>query len=370
MSEQHVTVQDTLKQWRAVNKDRINKSFPRSGLPASPKGIAFFALVFGLVGFFVMLAGLGVIPTENSDDEQWLVITMSGSLFFSFGLWCSASAFRRWRHLRKARAKSPGMPHEPWRWDHPWDERRVNDRGYFKWLRQTCAFGILTIFMTIPVLIIWDVLDGEFVPELPFIHFGEPVGFSFQALIVGAFVSVFSLITLWCWWYSSVSLVRLLVHGRGQFLFERFPYFVGEEFRGHLKLSRFGAKFRALNCTVHLVEERIVKSGDSTSVAAYALWSQEIGIDPSHSQAHSQLVSTGTVPLALKIPGNLHGNELVSEKGCHYWELVVRGRRLGVDYRGEFLLPIYSREDISRIGEEARDERFKAQEAELVGANS
>jgi hypothetical protein len=282
------------------------------------------SVILGLPFVAVGLAILGVATgyiTVQSDGRQlptWFIAILgtvfawAGLSFVGHGLGGARRTARAWR----LRAAHPG---EPWRWDHPWEERgSIDDTG-----ARAGQSVYAAIFM--------------FVFLVPF-HW---IGFVARdgSLIFGLVALLFDAVALALLVRGIYLFLRRLKYGSGRALFASFPFRPGTTLEVHVESPRALPQHAVVSATLRCVQERYVKSGsgeDATvTVSCFELY---------RDTAPAPFVTTGAGGRALRVrfdlPRDVPVTDLAS-RPCRYWEVEVEAGTDGVDYAARYLVPVY-----------------------------
>jgi hypothetical protein len=294
---------------------------PLSGATISGKA----ALIFGL-GLCAVAGGLcwlawGDLPF-SIEKPSVSPMTMASIALGIFGL-CGVYLFLRgavdvYQDNRRD-ARKVQHPQQPWQWDYLWNEYETTDLGL-----RTAVRGVVATLLTIGFLIPFHVLI--FTEKLPWFALAGMVFFDVVMLLVAGTVGY--------------RILSVLVHGRSRLRYASFPLRLGKSARFTLVPSGRLDDIPSLRCTLRCVEERIETRGTGkqrrTIVVGYARYAAEQEIE------NFALQGGGGVEIEFELPdddGALRSR--LSDRPPQYWELVVEGKRPGIDYNKRFLLPVY-----------------------------
>jgi hypothetical protein len=296
----------------------------RSGTTVHAWPSVAFGCVFTLAGAstgFFLLRDPSVAATNR------LLGLLAALLFAVCGLSFVIHGLLGLRRETRAREGKLSHPHEPWRWDHPWETTGPRDDAVtrpFTWLWRS---GFLVLFL---------------LPFNYFILFGDD--FPLWARIVfGLFIAGFDLLALYTIYRLVHALLQLVRYGSGRLSLDRFPLFPGETFDVYLRPGR-PLPATTLTATLRCVEERYETRGRgenrSQQVVSYELYadSKTVHVSPS-------AVGYSGIRLRFEIPpgtSNLPGTRL-SERPPTYWELRLDAASPGADYEATFLIPVYTK---------------------------
>jgi hypothetical protein len=279
------------------------------GVPIAAAGLGLAALVLGF---------LAPATVRTNGMPPW-ILAMVGVSFAWAGVSTSVHGLlgvRRKAHVRRLQARHPG---EPWRWDHPWNERGTHDdtlqRARFFFSVAVFIFVFLTPFHWI-----------GFVAPRRALPFGI-VALLFDAIAVGLLVA------------SAYFVLRRLKYGPGMARFGRFPFRRGSPLELHVEAPRALPQHAVATATIRCIQERYVTSGTgedrTTTVQCFEVF---------RDTAPAALVGAGAGSRALRvafdIPQDAPLTDLAS-RPCRYWEVDVEAITDGVDYAARFLVPVY-----------------------------
>ena len=297
----------------------------RTGTTVHGRASVVVGLVSAGAGTPAILTYLGFLSASPGDAPRFVigfvggVFALAGLAFVLHGL----VGMRRESRVALGRLQSP---REPWRWDHPWNERGARDDsprrlGLWAWrIVLLAAFG---------VPFNWLVFFSGDLPWWVLIGFGLGTG-------------ILDLMVLYVLYRFSRSATRLLRHGPSGLRYARFPFFLGESLdvsfhpTGRLEgLCEFTATLR---CVEDRYEERGTGEDQQTIIVGYGL----------HEQTKAVGVQTGGVSrtlgvnLSFLLPDPaLAPSTSLGERPSTYWELQIKAPDR--DYEATFLVPVYTR---------------------------
>jgi hypothetical protein len=278
-------------------------------------------LLVGGVGFTIMAVAAGVLTINQSGGRQipgWLIASIGGVFAFA-GMSLVVHGLHGALRMARVRQLRAAHPHEPWWWDHTWDESAsTDDTGARagRWFNAAVfMFMILAPFHWI----------GFFAPRAP--------------LVFGLFALLFDLAILAMLGRAAYLLARRLKYGSGRAFFERFPFRPGTTLEMHVEAPRALPQHAIATATLRCIQERYVTNG-SREDATLSVECFEIYRDT----APAQLASAGAGGRALRVrfdlPRDVPTTDLAS-RPCRYWELDVEASTDGVDYGARYLVPVY-----------------------------
>jgi hypothetical protein len=289
------------------------------GLPA--RATIVLGVPLAAIGLAVLAATAGFIPVTLADGRfvpRWLLALVGGA--FTFAGACSLLhgllGVRRTARLRLLRAAHPT---EPWRWDHPWDERGATDdtgRRANQWL----GAALLMAVTLVPLHYIGFLAPGRLIQA-------RLVSLLSDAALLGVLGR------------GAYLLARRVKYGTGRALFERFPFRPGATLELHVDAPAALPQHAVPTATLRCIEERFIptKNGRSESRAVSCF---EVYRDT----APAELVGAGAGRYALHVRFDLPPDVPVTDLSshlCRYWEVDVEASTDGVDYAARFLVPVY-----------------------------
>lgn len=293
-----------------------------------------FALIVGTL-FVLITAGYcyvawGDLPTgvKRPSLPPDLFAGFVISIFGAPGLLLTLIGMKDLTRQAYVRRESEVYPNEPWHWDYPWPQNGPADIGLVQTMKG--LFGVLMgigILFPINYILIREV-------EFPFSVFG---------LVV---IGLFDLILLISLGTVLYRILVQVVHRGSKLGCSQFPLRLGQQ--AELTLSPCAAmeNLEGLTCTLRCVEEQCearrssrigsdVGRGTTVTKHAYQLYSEE------RSVPADQLRVNEAVRLSFHLPESAELRTRLAETPSQHWELIVQGKRPGLDYYKRFLLPVY-----------------------------
>ena len=278
------------------------------------------SLPFLAVGMFFSLGSFleWDVIKEGANAPLW-VIGAAGMIFFlgGFMLFKSAAQGIYIQHRRKRVRALHGD--KPWLYDFNWGDSSVSDQAFARVMTDLAGAILISIFL-VP-FIWWAYLSGQ--GPLP------------VQIIVGLFTIIWLLVI------GTVvyRLLRFVRYGHSTLHFDRFPYQPGDT----IKVGFENTRFTEGSAELRFVEEKFVnrRSGGENSVRhesfQYYSETQRFSCKPD-----------SFVSLAFQLPEEPSWvNQLIADPSIRYWELVVKSRMPGVDFRTTFVLPVYPLDEIA-----------------------
>jgi hypothetical protein len=283
--------------------------------------LGLFVLALG--AFIALVAGDVVHVPDASFHAPRLVVGLIGA--GTFGVAGVVFVLRGARGIARARRGDRERllaPEAPWRWDRAWG-RGGEDAPHWSRARRAvygsawfCAFlaaGIAVAFTT-----------------------GAPTP-------VRAGVLVMSAIGLVPLWRAARCAAEAARYGRTFVRWNPFPAFVGERITVSFGVTRAEPAFSRMTFRLRCIEERVVETSSGrgsadAKIVAFALHEVTRTLDAEGDMPRPHVEAV----LPFEIPPGLPGTDLSGDLPT-YWELDVLGEAPGVDYRMQFLLPVYAR---------------------------
>jgi hypothetical protein len=302
---------------------------PRSGMVPYPGTLMIlFGGVFVIVGIVIMIVGPTTDLVRDKPMPVWLPI-LFGAIFVTSGLQPLSYGIRHVRgRLRKKRLLTEN-PQEPWTADHPWSPAGEGDRSHRKALHML----LLALHNALGVALFLGFFHafGFFKPEAA----DTPVDIAMPILVLG--VSSAALAGFLC--VAVYHLLRRRRYGAVTVQFKRFPFFLGERLEATLAVPEGVDSFRRFSVTLRCVEESMGKKGGmGNSLRCYQCHADTIDL----GAGRSMLGPDEPIAVAFDLPADAPSTQL-AEKFPTYWELVIRIKLRGIDYFGEFLMPVYAK---------------------------
>ena len=282
-----------------------------------------FGLPFLVAGIGIVCAALNIISVHGRKNAPDWLIGLIGGFFFSAGAFLiihgMRGAARRAVYLRES-AEHPG---EPWLVD-------------YHWHREGIAFSAFNTML------------GRFVAALgwnafliPFFWVGLNVPGMGRVFLV--FASLFALIGLVFWGRWLQMLGELFRYGNTFFVYDEFPYFLGQTLHARLRAPHHISSLDELTFTLRCVQEKYVTTGTgqnrTTRVVCFELYQEALTL----SRDQFTGLAGGDIPVEFKVPAN-QPSTLLAPAPPTYWEIQAQGKaHRGADFEAYFLVPVYNR---------------------------
>jgi hypothetical protein len=189
---------------------------------------------------------------------------------------------------------------------------------------------------------------GRFVAALAWNAFLIPffwVGLNVRGMgrVFLVFATLFALIGLIFWGRWLQMLGELVRYGNTFFVYDEFPYFLGQTFHGRLRAPRHVSALDELTFTLRCVQEKSVTTGSgqnrTTRVMCFELYKDTLTL----SRDQLTGLAGGDIPVDFKLPAN-QPSTILSDAPPTYWEVQAQGKaHTGADFDAYFLVPVYNR---------------------------
>jgi len=287
----------------------------RSGTTVHGGCAVLFGLPFLGAGAFIIVASTGAFGKEGMHAPPW-VIAAAGAVFFLAGLFIAVHGLRGLARRAALRARAERHSGEPWWADHVWDPREARFSALAKALKSIP--GLLFFCLFLSPFNYFAFLSGE----MPALAIGVVALFDLFLLIgVGALIH---------------GILRGLKYGSARFVFDRFPFQLGETVAGRVH-STLPIAAALIKVILRCVQEVYVTSGSgrnaSTRIARHELHSQVLEVEGGE-RVHE-------IPVKFELPRGDLASKLAVQPP-RYWELEVSAVTPGVDYHAVFLVPVYA----------------------------
>jgi hypothetical protein len=283
------------------------------------------SLILGLpfvgVGCAIVAAAMGYLPVRWSGGRQaptWILVSI-GFVFAYAGMSFVVHGLVGARRAARSRRSRTAHPNEPWRWDHPWDERGSNDETATRAGQSIAGAFFMFIFLA----------------PFHWIGFVAPNG----PLMFGVVALLFDVGALALLGRGVYLFARRLKYGSGRASFARFPFRPASTVEIHVEAPRALPQHAIATATLRCIQEQYVKRGTSKDATVTVACFEKY-----RDVAQAQPVATGTGGRSLRIrfdlPRDVPLTDLAS-RPCRYWELDVEASTDGVDYAARYLVPVY-----------------------------
>ncbi len=286
------------------------------GWPAVLLGGPF--LGFGLFFFFI---GMGWLdhPKSSIHAPLWVVASVGG-IFAGLGEWLVVHGLMSKRRMWNMKQGQQHMPDRPWMWDFPWQAQGISDDIDKKSLQSLVALIVFAIFLA----------------PFNWIAFFAEQGDVFWKGVVGVLDVV---VFFGVGWYCLKQWGQYWTFGNSYARFQTFPFYLGT--RMDLILEPLPPDITQLQLDLRYIEEVYERRGSGrnrkTVVVCYQLYKDSKTVRGEYINA------TGELSVSWNLPDEPTFTSTPSERPAKFWELEIRGERLGLDYRTHFLLPVYAR---------------------------
>ena len=285
------------------------------------RGAIIFGVPFVAAGVFIILIGTKTIKVDpGSVNAPYWVLTVIGAVFGLAGLWLMIAGLRGELSERRRARLQRENPDEPWLADHAWNtEQSVSSTG-------RKARGMF---------IAWVVMMAFLSPFHWWAFWSDDGNW-----IVISFVCLFDL-ALFAMLCNVVYLVmRQLKYGSSYVRFDRFPYRLGDTLDVMWGSKSGIGQYNKITFTLRCIEEVTETSGHgdnrNTKIVHYQLWSDKYAIN--EPGEHTPGLE---VPVTFLLQEDAPPTALTGTPP-HYWEIEVHADTPGVDFRADYLVPVYA----------------------------
>jgi len=285
------------------------------GWPAIVVSLPFLATGLGIV-----LIAMRIIPFDDSKISVSPPFLMAfGSLFFLSGFAFFIHGLRDLLEKAKIKRLQQERPGEVWYADFKWNQRGITGNSLKEVI--THFFGLL--FMTF------------FLVPFNWFAFIEE-----DMLFTKIFISLFDLTMVACWGHGVYRLLHFLKYGESRLEFQQFPFFLGDKVRVTLHTSKV---LNDIAATLRFIEEqyemRRVGRKRHPVVILYQVYADTQKINEIESYQYDGL----HLPISFSLPPEAQYETSLSSRPPRYWEIEVKAKMPGIDYRTNFFVPIYLR---------------------------
>lgn len=304
--------------WREADDRWHLDAFGTGGTTA---GI-LWGLGFLAGGGWMTLGALGLIPFDTTRVRVPLpVFALIGTTFAVVGLFLGGRALWEWKKSRAAAERKNQIPGSRALADYPWDVTQSPASPWRSAIRRTFLAGFLALFLA---PFVW----------LFFFHVPAP-------LLMRALIALFMLAVLWMAFLAVRAWLRAFKFGASAVRYARFPLHPGGDVVLHWRVPAGCRDVLAGHFTLRAIEERLIQSSSShrrrrVSRTRKQLWSARWELAaPVTLRAHEEHA------LTFSLPAEAPGTWLGGGETARYWELGVELSLPGVDFRENYLVPVY-----------------------------
>jgi hypothetical protein len=312
-----------------MNFDRLETSSERTRMSGNlqPRGVQtgmssvvmlFFGLPFFGIGVWATLAGLKLIPIDESNlHAPHGVLAIFGSVFVLAGLFVWSMG---WKQLKADRRRRELALRDPALADYPWDEQGFTPP---RWSRAVKGIGGVIFFVLFLSIFNW----WAFLAKGPW--------------MVKIIVSIFDLVLLYLIWEVGQLVGRTVKFGPTRIEFVRFPFRPGETLSVHWVVPKGMTRVTKGTFTLRCVEEWYEVSGTRKDRSRH-LVQETIWRATAHLEQPHDLRPEMPEELRFEIPADVPGTVL-SQRDTKpvFWELAVDLDLAGLDFKETFMIPVY-----------------------------
>ena len=230
------------------------------------------------------------------------LIASAGALIFIGGI---RSAMHRAKRNRLKQIHAG----KPWMHDHTWTSEGIEEDAGPSPLSYFIGAIMLAIFLT---------------------------PFHWIALVKNVwpfyFAFIFDIAVLMIVVEGFVIMARRRKYGLSRLRFRRFPFFLGEQFDAAFSSERPIGEFRNVTFTLRCLREQ--KMGKHVGV--FELYKDELKIE------QPGIAGAQEFPITFNLPAEQRGTDIDAQPP-YYWELEIIADTSGVDYKAQFLVPVYEK---------------------------
>ena len=272
-------------------------------------GLAFIGIFAIGIGTLIILMAAGVVPLAGKkNNAPPLLIGAVGGVFAIAGGAIFVGGIRgglRTSRTERLKAMHPG---KPWMYDHPWSADGIAEDGSVS----PSSYFLGSAFMAV------------FLAPFHYIAFVQNVWPFYLVLL-------FDLILLFIIYEGIVATLRRAKYGTSRLRFRHFPFFVGDKLDAAFCSERPIGEFRSVLITLRALRER--REGKSSN--AFQIYKNELKIE------QAGIAGAQEFPIVLDLPANAPGTDLAAKEPV-YWELEIVLDTPGVDYKAQFIVPVYA----------------------------
>lgn len=273
--------------------------------PSDRLGMIFLGVVLNILGNY--LAYYDTDPMSSFLRMTLSVLTIGMGLGVFILVLVSEKSYAR--HL-KIKNKEP---EKPWLWDLPWGARKIRN-DYSEQGKKIFYISLVVLVLMLSVLLYVLIAIGWI-----------------ECLMYSVFVLGFIL-------FARVrydkEIIQYLKFGCSHLSLQQFPFWVGEKFTG--TLHRLPEGLQELSIILRFIVAVPVPD-DPRRSRCYQVYMD------SRTFNKSYISSGGTLTLEWDIPEGSEYHTQIRDDSSMYWEMELFGEMPFVDYRGRFLLPVYSK---------------------------
>ena len=280
-----------------------------------------FGVPFIIAGTAIILMCLDIlihVPDSSIKVPRNLAATFGG-IFLLPGIYLVTHGILGVKRLSRLTKTSSAY----WNLDYNWNPQYSFDRN-FKELTSCYYSAIFFLLFLIPFNIFaFYILEGKQI--------------FFRTIIV--IFNIFFLLNLG---HCIYLLIKFIKFGRSKLIFNQFPYFVGNKFQATVQTSRRLENIELLDTTLRCIEENYEIYGTETDkrskVVTYQIYAENKKLEVTDIDANFGNLSFN---IDFDIPNNNYYKTQLAKRPAIYWELEINAFRPGLDYKSNFIVPIY-----------------------------
>lgn len=267
-----------------------------------------------------------------------------GGVFFLAGvimLFSSSGIRKSFVYSRKMQTLHPT---EPWRWSS--DYKDGISRSSNK--KQVIVLGIFTFF---------------------FLAFSVPLGFAifktYQTNPKIWIAAIFPFVSLCMLIGFTYRLFQYIKYGESTLHMETFPGLTGQEFRAMIKTKKRLDLLKPATIHLNCIEVYTSGTGKNRSKKERVLWQDSRTITQQNCQHYAEQTA---INVKFNIPFDAPPTALPEDPKRIYWKIECIAETTGIDYRGEFIVPVFQgKESNNRQIEETPESMDHSSPASLDG---
>ena len=278
--------------------------------------VGIFVLPFVVFGLFALVIAFREL--SQGDPKQGWIWLGFGVVFTGLPLFLRLAWKRGLRKLAHMGERSAQHPDAPWLWNEDWASGSIP-------CANKAGLTVAWIFALVWNAISWP-LATALPRELERGNHAALVGLLFPLLGVGMLV------------WAVRSTLRWLRFGASRFEMASVPGVLGGELSGTLHVGEGVASATQFSARLQCIRRKVTGSGKSRATHEKILWSEDAAI-PVMALTHGP---TGRMlPISFTVPYDCRPSDPLPSDDRILWRLEVRAEIPGVDYFGQFDVPVF-----------------------------
>jgi hypothetical protein len=288
--------------------------------------LCLFATPFALGGLFAISQAIQMlqsgVPSSAGNLSPWVLI-LFGLVFAGVGFGLMFLAFYGATRVQSQQRKQAEHPAEPWLWRDDWAQGRANSQT-----RNTAiAAWVFAIF--------WNLVS------MPVAFLALPQAFK-QKGAIALVVLIFPVAGVYLLIRAIRQTTALFEFGKTYFEMASVPGVIGRELKGQIQARFPHSPDHGVHLRLTCVHRVTTNSGNTSNTMETILWRDEADL------ASAQLYpgpSGTTIPIAFRIPLDVHPTEKINTRDEFVWTLEALADVPGVDYHDIFEVPVFRTHD-------------------------